>query len=590
MNNSIAYSVSFDDVEKYIEVRQFDKALETLKSIEPKNIDETANQLYLIGKIYYSLGKITRAEEFFSDANMKDPDNGKISAALANTKIGLGKFSEAKSIAKDVVEDDYNQIDAHMVLATIDERIGNIENAKNRFKKLIDLQPHSENIHVAYANFLDLRVDSNSALELLYKYIKRYPDSPMALNRLGEIYYFIGDVEKAIRYRTEAFKIYDNRGQKIYSNSIKAWLNTNEKIKLEKDKQLTERKKILDEEVKKRLQEEKAALNKKEKKIAEEQKIIEAKVQKRLEEEKKILESEEKKALEEQRVIEEKVKKRIEEERKDAELERLKIAEQERMIEDEIRKRLIEEDKYNGDSISFASLNPPSEIQKTQTLDPWPIDENDHGYTGSGFITNYGSHIITNKHVIENSKKLFVRNGLGELKKARVLRVSRNDDIAVLELETPFNSQFSQNFSSKTGIKPGQKVFVMGYPLSDILGENKPSISQGIVSKDSGMFDDPGFFQITAKLNSGNSGGPIFSKEGNILGIAVMKLDKSLMLQEFGSIPEDVNFGIPNERVEKLTNYSSSISVYAEELELEKLYESLLPSVVMILNVLDVKN
>ena len=68
----------------------------------------------------------------------------------------------------------------------------------------------------------------------------------MALNRLGEIYYFIGDVEKAIRYRTEAFKIYDNRGQKIYSNSIKAWLNTNEKIKLEKDKQLTERKKICD--------------------------------------------------------------------------------------------------------------------------------------------------------------------------------------------------------------------------------------------------------------------------------------------------------------------------------------------------------
>ncbi len=561
LNNSIAYSISFDDVEKYIEVRQFDNALETLKSIEPKNIDETAYQLYLIGKIYYSLGKITRAEEFFSDANMKDPDNGKISAALANAKIGLGKFSEAKSIAKDVVEDDYNQIDAHMVLAKIDERIGNIENAKNRFKKLIDLQPHSENIHVAYANFLDLRVDSNSALELLNKYIKRYPDSPMALNRLGEIYFFMGDLEKAIKYKTDAFKIYDNRGQKIYSTSIKNWLRTNEQVKLEKEKQSAEIKKIVDEEVQKQLQEEKEVLRKKEIKISEDQEIIDANVQKRLEEEKKILE-----------------------------LEKLKIAEKERTIEDEIKKRLLEEDKNNGDSINFTSLSPPSETQRTQTLDPWPIDENDFGYTGSGFITNYGSHIITNKHVIENSKKLFVRNGLGELKKAKVLKVSENDDIAVLELETPFNKQYSQNFSGKLQIKPGQKVFVMGYPLVDILGENKPSISQGIVSKDSGMYDDPGFFQITAKLNSGNSGGPIFSKEGNILGIAVMKLDKSLMLQESGMIPEDVNFGIPNKRIEKLASYSPKVNIYTDNLELEKLYEALLPSVVMILNIVDDQN
>ena len=73
----------FNRLKKCLIFRQFDNALETLKSIEPKNIDETAYQLYLIGKIYYSLGKITRAEEFFSDANMKDPDNGKISAALA---------------------------------------------------------------------------------------------------------------------------------------------------------------------------------------------------------------------------------------------------------------------------------------------------------------------------------------------------------------------------------------------------------------------------------------------------------------------------------------------------------------------------
>ena len=102
------------------------------------------------------------------------------------------------------------------------------------------------------------------------------------------------------------------------------------------------------------------------------------------------------------------------------------------------------------------------------------------------------------------------------------------------------------------------------------------------------MYDDPGTFQITAKLNQGNSGGPIFTREGNILGIAVAKIDKTLMLQEEGTIPEDVNFGIPSNRIEALTGRASE-KIYSEDLDLEALYESVLPSVVMILNVVDVQ-
>ena len=78
--------------------------------------------------------------------------------------------------------------------------------------------------------------------------------------------------------------------------------------------------------------------------------------------------------------------------------------------------------------------------------------------------------------------------------------------------------------------------------------------------------DSPGTFQITAKLNQGNSGGPIFSREGNILGIAVAKIDKTLMLQEEGMIPEDVNFGIPVSRIDLLTG-SSTKEIFTTYLE-----------------------
>ena len=57
--------------------------------------------------------------------------------------------------------------------------------------------------------------------------------------------------------------------------------------------------------------------------------------------------------------------------------------------------------------------------------------------------------------------------------------------------------------------------------------------------------------KLTSKLNQGNSGGPIFSDQGDIIGVAVGKIDKAYLLENQGTIPEDVNFAITL----KLVNY-----------------------------------
>jgi S1-C subfamily serine protease len=473
------FAQSFDEAEKYIEVNEYSSALEILKTISPSNKEEVARQSYLIGEIYYALGKISRAKEFYSDANMKSPANGVYASALAKAMTSLGKFNDARDIAESVIEDDFNVIESHIVLATIDERLGNNVKAKRRFEELIHLQPQSEIVHIAYADFLDLRVSSWEAIRVLNTYIKRYPESPKALNRLGKIYAFVDDISNAIKFRTEAAKIYELRGQQIYADSINKWLEQYKKTPV--------------------------------------------------------------------------------------------------VIEQEEAVAVNEEQKLQKPSLKYQDPN---------ALEPWPIQADEYAYTGSGFITADGYHIITNRHVIEDAKRIYVRNGYGELRSASVLKMSGTDDIALLELDSPYEKEISIDIPKNYPVKPGQDVYVIGYPLAGILGENKPSITQGIISKSTGMYDDPGTFQITAKLNQGNSGGPIFSKEGNILGIAVAKIDKTLMLQEEGTIPEDVNFGIPVSRIERLIGDASD-NIYNKDLDLEILYESVLPSVVMILSVVD---
>ena len=61
----------------------------------------------------------------------------------------------------------------------------------------------------------------------------------------------------------------------------------------------------------------------------------------------------------------------------------------------------------------------------------------------------------------------------------------------------------------------------MGYPISSILGRFNPSITEGIISKNRGFGELTGEFQITAPMNKGNSGGPIFNANGEIVGMAL---------------------------------------------------------------------
>lgn len=211
---------------------------------------------------------------------------------------------------------------------------------------------------------------------------------------------------------------------------------------------------------------------------------------------------------------------------------------------------------------------------------PYPPDA--RLWTGSGVVVDGGRRVVTNRHVIENAKNLYVRNSLGDLSAAKVERVSKTDDLAVLVLTTPFPNDRAVTPSQFGAARTGANIAVIGFPLTDVLGSMTPSITNGIVIKVTGMGDSSDSFQVSAKMNKGNSGGAVFDTAGRLVGIAVGKLDTVKMLQGSGFLPEDINFAIHSERLKVVGLSVTPGPRVAREMSLEDLYQQSIGSVVLV--------
>lgn len=151
--------------------------------------------------------------------------------------------------------------------------------------------------------------------------------------------------------------------------------------------------------------------------------------------------------------------------------------------------------------------------------------------SGTGFtITNTG-HMVTNFHVVQgchNVKALYN----GKEYDTEVLAVDKINDLAVIKAN--FRPRQIYSISSEDG-QLLEDVIVAGYPLGKKVSASIKATS-GTITALSGLGDNYGEFQTDAALNSGNSGGPIIDEMGNVVGVAVSKI------QEEGV--ESFNFGI----------------------------------------------
>ncbi len=135
---------------------------------------------------------------------------------------------------------------------------------------------------------------------------------------------------------------------------------------------------------------------------------------------------------------------------------------------------------------------------------------------GSGFIVDAEGHVVTNNHVVDGATKVVVTLDDGRELDAHVVGRDPRTDIAVLQVEAGAKLPFlSLGDSDKA--RPGDWVVAMGNPFG--LGG---TVTAGIVSArgrdiGAGPYDD--FLQVDAPINRGNSGGPLFSTDGSVVGV-----------------------------------------------------------------------
>lgn len=230
----------------------------------------------------------------------------------------------------------------------------------------------------------------------------------------------------------------------------------------------------------------------------------------------------------------------------------------------------------------------PADTNQSQDIEPIKVVTKGDIGTGSGFITNQGHWVVTNRHVVENADRIIVRNGTGKIRHVAKYFLDEQDDIALLYLDEPYPADYSVEMTDIIDPTGGDELFVMGFPLTSVLGSHHPSITEGIVSKEAGFGDMPNHFLLTANLNEGNSGGPIFSRDGRVLGIAVAKLDKTKVLETTGMLPEDVNVGIKGREVRRFlrTNLPPS-SDARPALSPREAYSALRSQVVLVVSIDD---
>jgi S1-C subfamily serine protease/antitoxin component YwqK of YwqJK toxin-antitoxin module len=181
-------------------------------------------------------------------------------------------------------------------------------------------------------------------------------------------------------------------------------------------------------------------------------------------------------------------------------------------------------------SVLFEKLIVKQDFENNLVSDNIPnSDFGDWKGNGTGFFISKDGYLATNYHVVAEATEIeieFIRNGQKQNYKAKVIQSDKQNDLAILKIDDnsfiPFSS-IPYNFqTSLTDV--GSNVFALGYPMALSVMGTEIKFTDGKISSKTGFQGDISTYQMTTPIQPGNSGGPLFDYDGNLIGINSAKI------------------------------------------------------------------
>lgn len=160
--------------------------------------------------------------------------------------------------------------------------------------------------------------------------------------------------------------------------------------------------------------------------------------------------------------------------------------------------------------------------------------------TGTGFFVTGSGYMLTAFHVVENTATVKVSTSAGTYP-ARIVLSDKANDIAILKVDgTEF---IFLNIVPSSSVTVGQNVFTLGFPNVGTQG-TEAKYTEGTISSLSGTQNNTRVFQISTPIQPGNSGGPLVTEDGKVIGMVVAKLNDMRSLLASGTVPQNVNYAV----------------------------------------------
>jgi len=179
--------------------------------------------------------------------------------------------------------------------------------------------------------------------------------------------------------------------------------------------------------------------------------------------------------------------------------------------------------RLDGKTVSLYKLYPKEDSNQSNSSSAQSTGKS----SGTGFFVSSNGYIITNNHVVEGARNIKVTKVNGDSYKkynAKVEVSDKQNDLTIIKITDPsFSSIGSLPYTFKfMAANVGEDCFVLGYPLVSTMGTDI-KLTNGVISSRTGFNGSVSEYQMSAPVQPGNSGGPLFDKNGNIIGVVCAK-------------------------------------------------------------------